>query len=50
MISVNIMFSDTCLFEMYAWGFAKDMTLLDIQEWKWEEGTYYEVIYHILWI
>ncbi|CAH0598423.1 unnamed protein product [Chrysodeixis includens] len=41
-LSVYIMFSSTCLFEMYAWGFKKNMTLLDIQEWKWEEGTYYE--------
>ncbi|KAJ8708222.1 hypothetical protein PYW07_010347 [Mythimna separata] len=41
-IAVYIMFSDKCLFEMFAWGFKKNMTLLDIQEWKWEEGTYYE--------
>ncbi|KAL4713685.1 hypothetical protein ACJJTC_004216 [Scirpophaga incertulas] len=41
-ISVYLMFSDTCTFEMFAWGFPKNMTLLDPQEWKWEEGTYYE--------
>lgn len=41
-ISVYIMFSDKCLFEMFAWGYKRNMTLLDIQEWKWEEGTYYE--------
>ncbi|XP_013186349.1 uncharacterized protein LOC106131720 [Amyelois transitella] len=41
-ISVYMMFSDKFRFEMYAWGFPKDMKLLDIQEWKWEEGTYYE--------
>ncbi|CAH2098095.1 unnamed protein product [Euphydryas editha] len=41
-ISVYLMFSDTCRFEMFAWGWKKNMTLLDIQEWKWEEGTYYE--------
>ncbi|XP_038217885.1 uncharacterized protein LOC119836575 [Zerene cesonia] len=41
-ISVYLMFSDTCRFEMFAWGFKKNMTLLDIQAWKWEEGTYYE--------
>ncbi|KAH9642375.1 hypothetical protein HF086_004907, partial [Spodoptera exigua] len=41
-LSIYIMFSDKCLFEMYLWGFKKNMTLLDIQEWKWEEGTYYE--------
>ncbi|KAF9422011.1 hypothetical protein HW555_002231, partial [Spodoptera exigua] len=35
-------YRDKCLFEMYLWGFKKNMTLLDIQEWKWEEGTYYE--------
>ncbi|PZC71945.1 hypothetical protein B5X24_HaOG212225 [Helicoverpa armigera] len=27
---------------MFAWGYKRNMTLLDIQEWKWEEGTYYE--------
>ncbi|KAM3958726.1 uncharacterized protein ACR2FA_007249 [Aphomia sociella] len=41
-ISVYLMFSDRCTFEMFAWGWKKNMTLLDIQEWKWEEGTYYE--------
>ncbi|XP_045454887.1 uncharacterized protein LOC123664385 [Melitaea cinxia] len=41
-ISVYLMFSDTCRFEMFAWGWKKNMTLIDIQEWKWEEGTYYE--------
>ncbi|XP_059062719.1 uncharacterized protein LOC131855457 [Achroia grisella] len=41
-ISVYLIFSDRCFFEMFAWGFQKNMTLLDIQEWKWEEGTYYE--------
>ncbi|XP_026740443.1 uncharacterized protein LOC113502894 isoform X2 [Trichoplusia ni] len=41
-ISVYLMFSTTCLFEMFAWGFKKNMSLIDIQEWKWEEGTYYE--------
>ncbi|XP_026748468.2 uncharacterized protein LOC113509352 [Galleria mellonella] len=41
-ISVYLMFSDRCTFEMVAWGFQKNMTLFDIQEWKWEEGTYYE--------
>ncbi|CAH1641898.1 unnamed protein product [Spodoptera littoralis] len=41
-LSVYIMFSDKCLFELFVWGFNKNMTLLDIQEWKWEEGTYYD--------
>ncbi|VVC99401.1 unnamed protein product, partial [Leptidea sinapis] len=41
-ISVYIMFSDSCRFEMFAWGFHKNMTLIDIQQWKWEEGTFYE--------
>ena len=41
-IAVYLMFSDKCLFEMFAWGYKKNMTLLDIQEWKWEEGTYYD--------
>lgn len=37
-----LIFSDKCLFDMLAWGWKKNLTLLDIQEWKWEEGTYYE--------
>ncbi|KAL0811115.1 hypothetical protein ABMA28_010382 [Loxostege sticticalis] len=41
-ISVYMMFSDKCRFEMFAWGWKKNLTLIDIQEWKWEEGTYYE--------
>ncbi|XP_041972077.1 uncharacterized protein LOC121728047 [Aricia agestis] len=41
-ISVYLVFSDSCLFEMVGWGFKKSLKLLDIQEWKWEEGTYYE--------
>ncbi|XP_064074642.1 uncharacterized protein LOC113397675 [Vanessa tameamea] len=41
-ISVYLMFSDTCRFEMFAWGWNKNMTLIDIQHWKWEEGTYYD--------
>ncbi|CAH0759825.1 unnamed protein product [Diatraea saccharalis] len=40
-ISVYIVYSDTCQFEMIAWGWKKNMTLIDVQEWKWEEGTFY---------
>lgn len=36
------MFSDTCRFEMFAWGWKKNMTLIDLHEWHLEEGTYYE--------
>ncbi|CAH0714832.1 unnamed protein product, partial [Brenthis ino] len=41
-ISVYIMFSDTCRFEMFAWGWKKNMTLIDMHDWRLEEGTYYE--------
>ncbi|CAH2987106.1 unnamed protein product [Chilo suppressalis] len=41
-ISVYIIYSDACMFEMVAWGWKKNMTLIDVQEWKWEEGTYYQ--------
>ncbi|XP_028027460.1 uncharacterized protein LOC114240961 isoform X1 [Bombyx mandarina] len=41
-ISVYIMFSDKCVFQMYIWGDEQNMVLLDKQKWKWEEGTYYE--------
>ncbi|XP_028159870.1 uncharacterized protein LOC114352459 [Ostrinia furnacalis] len=41
-ISVYMMFSDKCRFEMFAWGWKKNLSLIDIQDWKWEEGTYYE--------
>ncbi|XP_052742183.1 uncharacterized protein LOC112053602 [Bicyclus anynana] len=40
-ISVWMMFSEPCSFQMFAWGWPRNMTLLDIQEWKWEEGTHY---------
>ncbi|XP_032521736.2 uncharacterized protein LOC116773417, partial [Danaus plexippus] len=41
-ISLYIMFSESARFEMYAWGWKKNMTLIDFHEWKLEEGTFYE--------
>ncbi|XP_073960984.1 uncharacterized protein isoform X2 [Choristoneura fumiferana] len=41
-IRVYMKFTASCWFELNAWGWHKNMTLIDIHEWKWEEGTYYE--------
>ncbi|XP_049881170.1 uncharacterized protein LOC126377481 [Pectinophora gossypiella] len=41
-ISVFLMFSDACTFEMIVYGIEKNMTLMHIMEGKWEEGSYYK--------
>ncbi|XP_063528933.1 uncharacterized protein LOC134740380 [Cydia strobilella] len=41
-ISVDVMFTEACALDIRAYGLHVNISLLDIEQWKWEEGTYYE--------
>ncbi|XP_061725393.1 uncharacterized protein LOC133531278 [Cydia pomonella] len=41
-LSVNVMFTEACLLDIVAYGLQINISLLHIEQWKWEEGTYYE--------
>lgn len=40
-VCVFIIFAGEVMFEMTVWGFEKYLKLLDVMEWKWEEGSLY---------
>ncbi|KAJ2950395.1 hypothetical protein O0L34_g8639 [Tuta absoluta] len=41
-ISVYLMYAGQCSFQVNVWGVVKDLKLLDMTKWRWEEGSYYE--------
>ncbi|XP_063371175.1 uncharacterized protein LOC134659463 [Cydia amplana] len=41
-VVVEVMFTRGCTLDIISYGLQINMSLLDIEEWKWEEGTYYE--------
>lgn len=36
------MFVGNVGFELLIWGFEKHLKSLDVMEWKWEEGSFYD--------
>ncbi|XP_047984740.1 uncharacterized protein LOC125225191 [Leguminivora glycinivorella] len=41
-ISMEVLFVEACALEVLAYGLRINISLIDIEEWKLEEGTYYE--------
>ncbi|XP_063360612.1 uncharacterized protein LOC134649677 [Cydia amplana] len=41
-ISVEMTYTEACALDVRAYGLHVNISLLDIEQWRWEEGTYYE--------
>ncbi|XP_047984347.1 uncharacterized protein LOC125224889 [Leguminivora glycinivorella] len=41
-VAIDVLFTENCILDISVYGLHVNMSLLDIEMWKWEEGTYYE--------